>query len=1240
MYPSSGISQSFSYQGCPSYFSFSAYCQSTNFKVDERVISLIDQFIKPSCEGTVFYDLFVIVKDIEEKLDITSEVGQHVLILQILMMQKEIDLIKISTFLHFLETRLRKDVVNYQWEDGRTFLHRAIFQKELVEILIHAGAENISDTHGHTPLHNIDKLSHHQKEICELLLLGLDPEVKKELVNRRTVAGRTILDSAIAISNSECVRILLEAGAEIDTADSGVALFQTALFCKAQKEICTLLLSHLEPKKRKEFVNYKNVDGVTIFHLAIWSKANVEVIALLLEAGFAIQEMAFYIKASLLHAACYSLPVFTLLYHTIISNLSPYERGKIINCRCKNRQTILHIAVICRFEKNILLRLISDGAIHVQDEYGKTPFHYLTFNEKTLENLSIMLSMACNYSILNIEDNEGRTVLINAANAIASPSIIKNLKIYGANADLSKCGGDKGLTKLHYAVLTEAPLETFIKIFKDVDPSEAKEWANRKDYEGFTALHYAVNRKIHLDIVNFLLKVGASVDCQSNIGFTPLHSAARGNAPEHLQLLLHSIPLKEERIRVVNIKDNYGNNAFCCAALSKFPSYLIFQILLTNGSTTEELTSLGLTKLHIAALRQEPKARYIHILGWLDPKKRASRLNKQDVFGHTFLHKAILCHVDSKIINMLVGYGAVYVRDQEGRNPFHYIDTQNPNESQYFTALLDKLDLSLCHQLLNEQDVNGQTVLHKAIIEGAAPEVITILMQYGAHNIPDKEGRLPLHYVRNTKNASETYKLLLEGCDQHKKKVLLNAQDENGQTPLHKAIIHKIEPELITKLIQYGAENIQDKRGLTPLLLVNSTKKIASKLYTALLFDLDVTRRQRILNCPINEHNKTTVLISAIKAKASLDVISLLVTLGANVKDALYYAILQESSVEVYRALLENVMPEQRDVALNTKNHKNCMALHVMVHFFNYEVFQLLLSYGMKVNVQDEVGNTPLHIAKHHHFYSIIEHLLANGADPSMVNHKNEKALPNLEQVLIQGNKVKQKWRRLSSHCDELGRVIDCSYRNKNIDKAGTTVILQAAYDRGKCFSMYPTKIDYNVDRLVTATDNYKSTLLKVVNDANSSIAALQEVEGLVSRLFIECHGPGSDLDYSPSLFFGDDEKTQLALGNKEWLETLCTKLTHDAVVVFYSCGLGREEMRGINLCQEIAYNVKGCTVIASDKSFRGSNSAYIPDQSLDMRFFSDDGEELTVVFQEKSRVRHFRYLEKEVIEDYFNAKP
>ncbi|KAF2070487.1 hypothetical protein CYY_008198 [Polysphondylium violaceum] len=118
---------------------------------------------------------------------------------------------------------------------------------------------------------------------------------------------------------------------------------------------------------------------------------------------------------------------------------------------------------------------------------------------------------------------------------------------------------------------------------------------------------------------------------------------------------------------------------------------------------------------------------------------------------------------------------------------------------------------------INEQDKNGYTPLHVAA-SNCDDQILVLLLNYDGINvnITNEDKNSPLHYFCQkfkSPNCQEPFQLFL------KKGVDVNAQNKNGETPLHKSIMNSsVRLLMVNLLLEAGGEvNVLNYRGESPL---------------------------------------------------------------------------------------------------------------------------------------------------------------------------------------------------------------------------------------------------------------------------------------------------------------------------------------------------------------------------------------------------------------------------------------
>lgn len=173
--------------------------------------------------------------------------------------------------------------------------------------------------------------------------------------------------------------------------------------------------------------------------------------------------------------------------------------------------------------------------------------------------------------------------------------------------------------------------------------------------------------------------------------------------------------------------------------------------------------------------------------------------------GQNALHVA-LEYFDFDIVKLLIDRGAnPNLHDLEQRTALHWLliksdvqkdsnehedvseDRNNNAEISSLCEIAVLLHKRNCN--VNAQDINGNTALHYAALEGGMHDIVKLLLEQGANpKIRNKKGKSPIHIAAKNLDL-DCVKLLKNACNN------TWAQDFKGNTPLHLTLRNFIKKE-------------------------------------------------------------------------------------------------------------------------------------------------------------------------------------------------------------------------------------------------------------------------------------------------------------------------------------------------------------------------------------------------------------------------------------------------------------
>ncbi|CAB1329969.1 unnamed protein product [Coregonus sp. 'balchen'] len=402
------------------------------------------------------------------------------------------------------------------------------------------------------------------------------------------------------------------------------------------------------------------------------------------------------------------------------------------------------------------------------------------------------------------------------------------------------------------------------------------------------------------------------------------------------------------------------------------------QLLLHNKK--EDVNALDQerrTPLHAAACLGD-----VHIIDLLI--NAGANVNAKDHVWLTPLHRAAASR-NERAVGLLLRQGAeANARDKFWQTPLHVAAANRAT----------RWHLEVLKLLLDEPNAFGNTALHVACYTGQEA-VANELVNHGANvNQPNRSGYTPLHLAASNAGKSPLHMAAIHGRFTRSQILIQNggeidSVDKYGNTPLHVAAKYGHEL-LISTLMTNGADTArQGIHGMFPL-------------HLAVLYGFSDCCRKLLssgqLYSIVSSMSKEHVL------SAGFDI-----NTPDNFGRTCLHAAASGGNVECLNLLLSS------GTDLNQRDQSGRTPLHYAAANGRYQCTVTLVSAGAEVNEPDHTGCTPLHYSAasqafcrmDRHFpgtlqseedgdkesYFCLEHLLDNGADPSLVNSKGYSAV-------------------------------------------------------------------------------------------------------------------------------------------------------------------------------------------------------------------------------------------------------
>uniref|UniRef100_A0A671UWT0 E3 ubiquitin-protein ligase MIB2 n=1 Tax=Sparus aurata TaxID=8175 RepID=A0A671UWT0_SPAAU len=242
----------------------------------------------------------------------------------------------------------------------------------------------------------------------------------------------------------------------------------------------------------------------------------------------------------------------------------------------------------------------------------------------------------------------------------------------------------------------------------------------------------------------------------------------------------------------------------------------------------------------------------------------------------------------------------------------------------------------------------GKTALQVAAHQGHMEVVKALLQANGSIEVKDEDGDTALHYTAFGNQAEIARLLLSKGAN-------INLLNNSMCTALHIAV-NKGYTDVVRVLTEHSADvNLQDSYGDTPLhdAISKDFRNIIEIL--VLVPNIDFTQQNHrgfnLLHHAALKGNKLATEKILARARQLVDV-----------KKEDGFSALHLASLNNHRDVAEILVKEGR-CDINIRNNRNQTPLQLAVTQGHTELVQLLVAEGADVNMEDEDGDTAMHVA-------------------------------------------------------------------------------------------------------------------------------------------------------------------------------------------------------------------------------------------------------------------------------------
>ena len=386
----------------------------------------------------------------------------------------------------------------------------------------------------------------------------------------------------------------------------------------------------------------------------------------------------------------------------------------------------------------------------------------------------------------------------------------------------------------------------------------------------------------------------------------------------------------------------------------------IFKYLISAKADYRAQTNYGMTVLHFSVSNPE-----IEILKYILNEHLYDDINLKSNDGWTPLMFAAQFATKPEFLEALINAGASYeIRDNEGNSILHFASVNNQSD------IIDYVINKQLYKDINELNGKNQNALFDAVSGNDNIEVIEKLIQNGCKtDLVDTEGNTLLHEATKNNNSNIIDYLLKNHLYTN-----INAQtDLLKYTPLHEACAYSTNPEIISKLLDYGAsKNKTEERGesIYQLVVKNSNENVVDYVFENFPpikeADFKDNEGESLVHHAIQWNDNVEVIKKLRKRKFDFSEIS-------NTKNTvLHFAAVNENPDILSYVLKHHIFKD-----INERDENGWTALHFAANEnSNPDILNLLLRCGADYKLRTNEGRSVLMLAAKGNTDEIVKYII------------------------------------------------------------------------------------------------------------------------------------------------------------------------------------------------------------------------------------------------------------------------